>query len=873
MTRPESYQPKDIEARWQETWRERGAFATPSGGEPFYVLEMFPYPSGDLHMGHVRNYTIGDVFARYMRMQGKSVLHPMGWDALGLPAETQAIKEGVAPQIRTPKNIARMKEQMEKLGLAYDWARELATYEPTYYRWNQWFFTKLLEKDLVYRRLAQVNWCPGCNTILANEQVRDDGTCWRGHEGVTTRKVPEWAFRITRYADELLADLDKLGAWPERIVAQQRNWIGKSIGAKVRFPFVGREVGLEVFTTRVDTIYGCTYVVLAPEHPLAAELTTPKYKEAVAAFIDKQRTVDRIERTAANTKKEGVFTGAHVTNPYTGEAMPVLLANFVLADYGTGAVMSVPAHDQRDFEFALAYALPIKPVIFPRDGSALPSPLVAAFTDDGVLRDSGPFGTLTSEDARVAMAAHAEKKGFGEATTTWHLRDWGFSRQRYWGTPIPIIYCDACGAVPVPAQDLPVLLPTLGGSDGEKDLIAHVLSGKDGAPLAKVASFVATTCPRCSKPARREVETMDTFVDSTWYFARFVSPSYEGGPFDPVLAKKWLPVDVYVGGPEHAVMHLLYFRFWTKVMRDLGLLAIDEPVKRLITQGMVNAASFKCPTHGYLPAAPFRDEPERARVCPKCAQPLLVAVEKMSKSKYNGLDPIDLINRYGADTARLYTLFAAPPEKDLEWNPDGVDGLWRFAGRIWRVLAVQAERAATGMVPTSMRDLAGADAEVRRAVHRTLAKVTEEVGSRLHFNTAIAAMMELVNTLYEHKLHEGQGSPGVVREALLVLAQMLSPFAPHLGEEMWQAMGGEGLVMQSRWPTADAEAVARSSINVAVQVNGKLRGQIAVAPDAPEGEVVAAAKADDNVRKYLDGKSIKKEVYVPRRLVNFVVAG
>ncbi|HET6345322.1 MAG TPA: leucine--tRNA ligase, partial [Myxococcota bacterium] len=710
-------------------------------------------------------------------------------------------------------------------------------------------------------RQSTVNWCPGCNTILANEQVRDDGTCWRGHPGVTTRSVPEWAFRITAYAEELLRDLDTLSAWPERIVTQQRHWIGKSVGARVRFPVQGHDRGIEVFTTRVDTIYGCTYIVLAPEHPLALELTTPTRRGEVEAFIERMRQQDRIARTAEGGAKEGVFTGATAVNPYTGEPVPVWLANFVLAEYGTGAVMSVPAHDARDHAFAEKYGLPVRRVISPAGGGA--SATGEAHTADGVLVNSGPFTGLGSAEARVKMAAHAQDEGFGEATTSWHLRDWGFSRQRYWGTPIPIIYCDEHGAVPVPEADLPVRLP---------DFAEVELTGQGGAPLAKLDSFVQAPCPRCGKPGKREVETMDTFVDSAWYFARFLNPGKTDGPLDAALAKAWLPVDIYVGGPEHAVMHLLYFRFWTKAMRDLGLVTVDEPVKRLITQGMVNAQSFKCATHGYVPAAALRDKPESERACPKCGGTLSVAVEKMSKSKYNGIDPMELIATYGADTARLYTLFAAPPEKDLEWSQAGVDGLHRFVGRIWRLMTAQAPRVAGAALPTEMGGLAGADAAVRRAVHRTLAKVSEEMSGRNHFNTAIAAMMELTNTLHEHKLHEGGDvAPGVAREALLLLAQMLAPFAPHLAESIWQGAGGEGLVATTRWPTADPAALVEDSITLAVQVNGKLRGQVQVPPKAEAATVVEAARRDGNVARHLEGKQVVKQIYVPGRMLNFVV--
>lgn len=861
------YTPRALEARWQAAWRDAQAFVTNDHhpGDPFYILEMFPYPSGDLHMGHVRNYTIGDVFARYFRMQGRNVLHPMGWDSLGLPAENQAILEKVAPQVRTPKNIARMKSQMEQLGLAYDWTREIATYKADYYRWNQWFFVKLLEKGLIYRRQSTVNWCPGCNTVLANEQVRDDATCWRGHTGVVPRSVPEWAFKITAYAEELLKDLDQLGAWPERIVTQQRNWIGKSVGARVQFAVQESSERIDIFTTRVDTIFGCTYVVLAPEHPLTKKLTKPEHLSDVQAFVERMRKTDRIARTAQGGVKEGVFTGSYAVNPYTGASIPIWIANFVLAEYGTGAVMSVPAHDERDFAFAQKYALPVVRVVAESEASTSPvsTALSEAYTPDGVLINSGAFSGLRSDTARQKIAEYAEAKGFGQATVSWHLRDWGFSRQRYWGTPIPVIYCDDHGAVPVPVEQLPVVLP---------DFEDVELTGQGGAPLGKLPAFYETHCPTCKKPARREVETMDTFVDSAWYFARYLSPHFEGGPFDLEAAKKWLPVDVYVGGPEHAVMHLLYFRFWTKAMRDIGLVDIDEPAKRLITQGMVNSQAYRCPTHGYQPAAAWRGKNSAEAVCSKCQSPLSVAVEKMSKSKYNGVDPIELIEKYGADTARLYTLFAAPPEKDLEWNPDGVEGLSRFVTRVYRLLVAQAPRFAT-MSQSKNATLSDADDAVRRAAHRTLAKVTDEVGVRNHFNTAIAAMMELVNTMYEYKLHEGDGVQShVAQEALVFLAQMLAPFAPHIAEEMWHRCGGEGLVAQSRWPAFDPAALVHNRLTVAVQVNGKLRGSIEVAAEASEADVVAAAHGDAGIARHLAEKTIRKQVYVPGRLLNFVVA-
>jgi leucyl-tRNA synthetase len=874
---PQAYDAATLEPQWQQAWARARADACDNDTEAYYVLEMFPYPSGELHMGHVRNYTVGDVFARFARLQGKHVLHPMGWDSLGLPAENQAILEKVAPQVRTPKNIARMRAQMQRLGLSYDWDREIASYQPEYYRWNQWFFLQFLKKDLVFRRQSQVNWCPGCQTILANEQVLDDATCWRGHTGVTTRSIAEWAFRTTAYADELLEGLDTLSDWPARITSQQRHWIGKSLGARVHFalqPSPGADAtppsGIDVFTTRLDTIYGCTYVVLAPEHPLAQSIATQAQKPSVEAFIERMRQQDDIERTAEGTTKEGVFTGAYVIHPYTQAKVPVWLANFVLADYGTGAVMSVPAHDTRDFAFAQKYALPIKAVIAPLDGAALPQPLTEPYLGDGRVCDSGPASGQLSAEARSTLCDVAQKEGFGAASTNWHLRDWGFSRQRYWGTPIPIIYCDVDGAVPVPEADLPVVLPDF------KDI---ELTGEGGAPLAKQPSFWQVPCPTCGKPARRETETMDTFVDSAWYFARFLSPNSTTEPFSAEAAKARLPVDIYVGGPEHAVMHLLYFRFWTRAMRDLGLVSIDEPVRRLITQGMVNAPAYRCRKHGYQPAVAHQHQSAEARKCGKCDTPLEVGIEKMSKSKYNGVDPMDLISRYGADTARLYVLFAAPPEKDLEWSAEGVEGLYRFVGRIWRLLCAQQDSLKKPLArPHDAAGLRPQDLATRRATHRTLRRVGEELTTRNHFNTAIAAMMEMVNALHEQRLHEGNQTQhpdgvaaAVAQEALLILAQMLTPFAPHLAECLWSCAGGAGLVVQSRWPLVDASALQEHDVTIALQVQGKLRGNVLVAKDADQAQIEAAARADENVARHLHNMQVVKVIYVPNRLMNFVV--
>jgi leucyl-tRNA synthetase len=647
MSMNERYEPKSIEARWQRRWEEAGTFQAGRRleAEPRYVLEMFPYPSGAMHMGHARVYTIGDALARWQRMKGFDVLHPIGFDALGLPAENAALKDGRHPAERTAENIVAFRADLKRLGYAFDWTREVVTADPAYYRWNQWFFVKMLERGLVYRRQGKANWCTGCLTVIANEQVVDDNLCERCSSPVVEKVIPEWAFRITAYAQDLLDGLDGLTAWPERITTMQRNWIGKSVGAEVDFAVAGAAEPVKVFTTRLDTIYGCTYLVLAPEHPLVGGLTRPERRGEVEAFVARMRRTEASERTGEGAPKEGVFTGAMAVHPYTGAEVPVWIANFVLAEYGTGAVMSVPAHDQRDFEFARRYGLAVRTVIQPADGQRTPvgEALTAATTEDGVTEGSGPFSGLPSATARERMAAHAAASGFGGATVRWHLRDWGFSRQRYWGTPIPIVYCEKHGAVPVPLHELPVELPP-----------QAIITGTGEPPLAKVPAFVETTCPRCGGPARRETETMDTFVDSSWYYARYLSPHDEAQPFDPALARRWLPVDVYVGGPEHAVMHLLYFRFWHRVMHELGLTAEREPCTRLVTQGIVNGPDGR----------------------------------KMSKRWGNVVQPGSMVDRFGADTVRLFMLFAAPPEKDIDWSDEQVDGLFRFLSRVWRLFVV-----------------------------------------------------------------------------------------------------------------------------------------------------------------------------------------
>ncbi len=834
MSMNDRYEPQSIESRWQTRWVEARSFAAGRRpqAEERYVLEMFPYPSGAMHMGHARVYTIGDALARYLRMRGYDVLHPIGFDALGLPAENAAIKDGKHPAVRTRENVVSFREEMKSLGYSFDWDREIVTSDPEYYRWNQWFFIKMLERGIAYRREGKANWCTGCLTVIANEQVLEsegERTCERCSSAVVEKVIPEWAFRITAYADSLLSGLGQLGAWPDRVTTMQRNWIGRSEGAEVEFPVLGAGEKIKVFTTRLDTIFGSTYVVLAPEHPLVAKITRPERQDEVRAFAERMRTADAAARTGEGAPKDGVFTGAEAVNPYSGERIPVWIANFVLAEYGTGAVMSVPAHDQRDFEFARKYGLPIRVVIQPESGDRLPpgDGLEAAATADGVLVDSGPYTGLASAEARRKMGADAKASGFGGATVRWHLRDWGFSRQRYWGTPIPIIYCDEHGAVPVPYDELPVRLPE-----------QAIITGTGEPPLAKVAEFVHTTCPICRRPARRETETMDTFVDSSWYYARYLSPKDEARPFDPELARRWLPIDVYVGGPEHAVMHLLYFRFWNRVMRELGLVTVDEPCQRLVTQGIVNGADGR----------------------------------KMSKRWGNVVAPGPMVKKYGADTVRLFMLFAAPPEKDIDWSDEQVDGLHRFLSRVWRIF--HARQAAFRADPSALERAAGPFLELRRRTHRTIKKVTEGLEGDLKFNTGIAALMELLNELYALE-PRADSELAATREALLALATLLAPFAPHVAEELWHEVSGPGarelLLAEQPWPKFDPALVAADTVTIAVQVNGKLRGEVRVAAEAAEAEVRGFAEAEEKVRAHMAGKAVRKVVYVPKRLINFVV--
>ncbi|GAB6062433.1 leucine--tRNA ligase [Deferrisoma palaeochoriense] len=850
------YHPEAVETKWQRRWAEQKTFkVTEDPARPkYYVLEMFPYPSGRIHMGHVRNYTIGDVVARYKRMRGFNVLHPMGWDAFGMPAENAAIASGVHPAKWTRENIAYMKRQLQRMGFSYDWDRELATCDPSYYRWEQWLFLKMLEKDLVYRKTTTVNWCETCATVLANEQV-EQGRCWRCGEEVGEKELPGWFFRITRYADELLEWTEKLPGWPPQVLTMQRNWIGKSHGAEVTFPLADREGAITVFTTRPDTLYGVTFMSLAPEHPLALELAAGTEQEAeVRAFVERVRRQDKIRRTSDEAEKEGVFTGAYCVNPLTGERVPIFVANFVLMEYGTGAVMAVPAHDQRDFEFAKKYGLPIRVVIEPEGQTLDPATMTEAYEGEGRMVRSGPFDGTPNREGIQAVIRHLEEKGIGRGTVNYRLRDWGISRQRYWGAPIPVVHCESCGIVPVPEKDLPVVLP-----EDVEFPEGRVL------PLAEIPSFYETTCPACGRPARRETDTMDTFVESSWYFARYTCADYDEGMLDPERVHYWMPVDQYIGGIEHAVLHLLYSRFYTKVLRDLGLLRVDEPFTNLLTQGMVCMETQRCPTHGWL--LPEEAEGGRCKACG--AEVVRGRVEKMSKSKKNVVDPEHLIARYGADTARLFSLFAAPPEKDLEWSEEGVEGAYRFLRRVWRLVAENADWLRE-TEPFAGGDLEGPARALRRKAHETLQKVTADIEDRFHFNTAIAATMELVNEMasFEPKTEVDRR---VFREAVDLLLLMLAPMVPHLAEDLWEGLGHDTPLSDAAWPEVDPAALVRDLITVVVQVNGKLRGRIEVAPDADEAAVREAALADENVRNHVEGKTLVKTVWVPGRLVNLVV--
>jgi leucyl-tRNA synthetase len=857
------YRPEQIEPEAQRHWQETSAFAAvpDPAREKFYCLSMFPYPSGRLHMGHVRNYTIGDVIARYQRMRGKNVLQPMGWDAFGLPAENAAINNNVPPASWTYENIAYMREQLKRLGFGYDWGRELATCDPDYYRWEQWLFLRLYEKGLVYKRTATVNWDPVDQTVLANEQVID-GRGWRSGAVVERREIPQWFLKITDYAQELLDNLERMDGWPDEVRTMQRNWIGRSVGLEIHFEVQGQDAPLSVFTTRPDTLMGVTYVAVAAEHPLAQAAAADNPE--LAAFIEETRHLGTSEAEMETLEKKGVATGMQAVHPITGEAVPVYAANFVLMGYGSGAVMAVPGHDQRDYEFARKYGLPIRQVIHPAEGSEQ-GVEEAAYVDKGVLRDSGRFSGLTSEQAFDAIADHLEQTGKGRRQVHFRLRDWGVSRQRYWGAPIPIVNCPACGEVAVPDADLPVRLPEAVSFEGA------------GSPLKRMPDFYRTPCPKCGGEAQRETDTFDTFVESSWYYARYTSRHVHDAMFGPE-ADHWLPVDQYVGGIEHAVLHLLYARFFHKAMRDLGLVKGDEPFTRLLTQGMVVAETY------YREAAdgrrsyyaPTEVEVERddkgkvvaARLAAD-GQPVVVGgIEKMSKSKNNGVDPEAMVARYGADTVRLFMMFAAPPDQSLAWSDSGLEGASRFLKRFWRLVHEHVQR---GPAPAlSVEGLTPAQQDLRRKLHQTIAKVADDIGRRYTFNTAIAAVMELSNALSRSDDGSEQGR-ALMQEALEASVRMLAPIVPHASHALWQALGHADAVVDAPFPEADPRALVQEAVEWVVQVNGKRRGSVRLAPDAGRGAAEAAAREEPNVARFIGDKTPRKVIVVPGKLINIVV--
>ena len=849
------YKPQTIEKKWQEQWRASRAFeAVDADPRPkFYCLEMFAYPSGHAHVGHVRNYMIGDIVARMKRMRGFNVLHPFGWDAFGLPAENAAIKGGMHPETWTLDNIAHMKGQLQRLGISYDWSREIATCLPDYYHWNQWLFIKMLERDLAYRRRSNVNWCPSCQTVLANEQVVD-GTCWRCGTPVIIRELEQWFFRITHYADELLEAAEGLSQWPEKVLTMQRNWIGRSEGARVRFPLDGGTAtasgdSIEVFTTRIDTIYGATFLLLAPEHPLVQAWSrqpgSDQFRETLARF----QAQDRTARMTGELEKEGFDTGRKAINPFTNATIPIWVANFVLGEYGTGAVMAVPGGDQRDFEFARKYTLPVVVVVQP-DGTELdPRIMTEAYDGAGRLVNSGEFNGLPTSEALENITAAAEQRTIGERTIQYRLKDWGISRQRYWGTPIPVIYCDKCGMVPVPADHLPVLLPK-----------TAEFSGRGDSPLAHIPEFVNTTCPDCGGPARRETDTMDTFVDSSWYFYRFCDPKNPDLPFEPDKVGYWGPVDFYSGGVEHAILHLIYSRFFSRVFRDLGLTVLDEPFTRLLTQGMV-----------------------------------LKDGQVMSKSKGNVVDPDDMIEKFGADALRLYVMFVAPPEKEIEWTDTGLEGSYRFLARVWRLVDQLSETIGGEGIP-GPADLELNDAEraLRRKTHQTIRRVTLDLDPRVHLNTAVSALMELVNELYAFcgrigcirlgrdgdeadpvGVVERPATLAVLKEAIEALVLMLSPFVPHMAEELWEHLGHANGVVAAGWPAFDEAVAKEEEIVVPVQVNGKVRARVTAPADATDDQLRELALADPQVVKHVEGKTVRRVVIAgsaAAKLVSIVVS-
>ena len=853
------YDPSTLEKRWQRLWKEKQIDLTPAGNadQAFYALSMFPYPSGSLHMGHVRNYVITDVIARVRRMQGFSVLHPMGWDAFGLPAENAAIERQVDPGDWTDQNIAQMRAQLDRLGLSIDWDREQATCHSDYYRWTQWLFLELFDGGLAYRKNATVNWDPIDQTVLANEQVDADGKSWRSGALVEQRQLNQWFLRITDYAEALLKDLDQLEGWPERVRTMQANWIGRSEGAEINFAVRGHDnTSITVFTTRPDTLAGASYVVLAPEHPLVDALLEPAHEAAVRTFQKDVERLSSLERTSDDRPKHGVPIGASVTNPLNGDELPVWIADYVLAEYGTGAVMGVPAHDQRDIAFAAGNGLPIQQVI-EADGAADAIASGQAWTDPGQLINSGRFDGLSSKEAKQAITQHGSESGWAQAKVTYRLRDWLISRQRYWGCPIPIVHCPDCGAVAVPRDELPVELPR--GID---------LSGKGGSPLSQQEDWVNVPCPSCGKPAKRETDTMDTFMCSSWYFLRFADPHNTDYPFSKEAINRWLPVRQYVGGIEHAILHLLYSRFFTKALKDRGLIDVAEPFDRLLTQGMVQGTTYRNPVSGKYIAPSDVSDPEKP-TDPSSGEPLDVLFEKMSKSKYNGVDPASVIDRYGADTARMFILFKAPPEKDLEWDDADVEGQYRFLQRLWRLLESTAPRIHDQNVEQPLpTDLSKDEMVLRRAVHTAIQEISDDLDKDIQLNTAIAELMKLTNAINALKLEDIR-TP-VLYEAISVLIRLLAPFSPHLADEFWLQIGGQSSVHQQKWPNLDTSALVRDTVELVIQVKGKVRGSINVPANAEKETLEQLALASDIAQKWLEGNSPRRVIVVPGKLVNLV---
>ncbi len=863
----EKYFPQEIEQKWQKRWADEKTFeVTEDPSKPkFYCLEMLAYTSGRAHIGHVSNYSIGDALAWFKRMRGFNVLHPFGWDAFGQPAETAAIKDGTDPEEFTRNAIATMKDQLLRMGISYDWSREVATCDPEYYKWNQWFFIRMWERGMLYRKLAPVNWCPKENISLSNEQA-SGGVCWRCDTPVTQKQLMQWFARITDYADQLLDGLDQLeGGWPERVISMQRNWIGRSRGAEVRFQIADSDNSVSVFTTRIDTIFGANAIILAPGHPLVSKILEGKpQREEVLAFAETLKQEQRSSRVD-ELEKHGIFTGGYAINPFNEERLPIWIANFVLAEYGTGALMSVPAGDSRDFEFSRKYQLPFRQIKLAADGAEIPAEEME-FPDESwsTTVNTGEWSGLSSEEANRLMTAYAETHQFGRSAITYKLRDWGISRQRYWGTPVPMIHCEKCGIVPVPDDQLPVVLP--------KGVNLNVTGGS---PLDHVPDYVDVSCPKCGGEAKRDTDTMDTFVDSNWYYFRYCDPHNDRQPFDPEKVGYWLPVDQYIGGIEHAVMHLIYTRYWTKVMRDLGLVTLDEPVMRLLTQGMINKETYFCPEHEWL----FPEQVTGERTCAICGREVVTGrVEKMSKSKKNAVDPVEMINIHGADALRLFVLFAGPPEKDKEWSDTGFEGTSRYLQRVWRIAHKWQGRivgASEGLI--TQGDLQDHQRRLRRRVHQIVRSITENFEERLHLNTCISSLMELTNEIYAfdqavEKIGDASDSDAqVAREAFNALIRMLAPFGPHISEELWESFGHSESLAQARWPEFSAELARDEEIEVAVQVNGKLRGRVFASADASDDWLREAALADDKVKAAIEGRDVARIIVIPRKLINVVI--